>query len=327
MNRISPKFPNVAYLYMVLAILSLEALSAAPLVVQELSDLRKLSQQVQSVLPASRSVTVCIDLGDGSTGSGVIVSADGLVLSAAHVTQEVGKEFTVILEDGTEYPAVGLGLDTTNDAAMAQIILPDGVDNVPFSSQSTELAIGQYVFSLGHSGGFDLERGIVLRLGRITELSSASLVTDCALIGGDSGGALFDLQGRLVAIHSRVGTVTNSNTHVPLRVYQDQWESLQGGELKGDGTFANAGFPFIGMHLLERDEMLQVSSVMPGSRADGLGVQVGDYLLGINGEAIATPVELVSVLKSLKLDDKGGSVALEFQRGQERMTINYHFDE
>jgi len=89
--------------------------------IRSLSDLVQLSVILKDVHKKAKATTVCLDLGDGASGSGVVVSSSGLIMSAAHVTQEVDKELKVIFEDGTEYSAVGLGLDTSSDASLAQI--------------------------------------------------------------------------------------------------------------------------------------------------------------------------------------------------------------
>lgn len=292
-----------------------------------LDEVAEMSKKLKAVQAEVKKATVCIDLGGGSSGSGVIVSKDGLVLSAAHVTQEVDKKLTAILEDGTEYEMVGLGLDTTNDASFAQIILPEDASPLPYVERVQEVELGQYVFALGHAGGFDVKRGSVLRLGRIQELSETSLVTDCVLIGGDSGGPLFDLEGRLIAIHSRVGTVTSSNTHVPVKVYEDQWEELKGGELKGDGTFADAGFPFLGMHLMEVDGELQVTNVVEKTRAEEIGVQEGDVLVRFNGEEVKTGADVLNVLTSLEITPQGVDVELSFLRGEKSWEAKFLFND
>ncbi|MGA0846777.1 MAG: hypothetical protein ACO3RV_09565, partial [Luteolibacter sp.] len=81
------------------------------------NDLIAIQSALQAVLPAARAATVAVELDQGS-GSGVIVSADGLILTAAHVSTGVGKKLTVVMEDGTQHEAVSLGLVADTDAAM-----------------------------------------------------------------------------------------------------------------------------------------------------------------------------------------------------------------
>ena len=287
-----------------------------------LTEFSELSQQIREVLPKIKAATVCLDLGAGMSGSGVIVSSDGLILSAAHVTQEVGKEFEVIFEDGRRVPAVGLGMDTSNDASMGEITLKG---EYPYVDLSEIQNVGQYVLSLGHSGGFDKERGLVLRLGRVTELSDTSAMSDCSLIGGDSGGPLFDLEGNLIGIHSRVGSVTNSNTHIPTHVFTQQWDQLKSGELMGDGTFANAGITFLGMRLLSQEEKLVVIEVEKASKADETGITEGDVLLSVNGKAVASEGDIFEVLQTLSVSEEGVEVSIKYEAGGEEKSASFVF--
>ena len=274
----------------------------------DLKGIQDLSETLFEVVPNAKLATVCIELDDGSSGSGVIVSPDGLILSAAHVTQAVGKDFEVVFEDGTRYPAVGLGLNTTSDASMAKITLPDEETEFPYVPISTHISPRQYVFSLGHSGGFDADRGLVLRLGRIIEISDNSMTTDCTLIGGDSGGPLFDLKGRLIGIHSRVGQITSSNTHIPMDDFKKHWNDLEAGKLWGDGTFADAGLLFQGMRLLQNEEQLTVVEIKSGSNAEKAGILTSDILLSVNGvkiDSLMTLLETLAHKKSAPLTSAG----------------------
>ena len=118
-------------IYVLLGMLSMQA-SADRLYFNDLptprslDDLRAIQEAMQSNLSRARRATVCLQIGEGS-GSGVIVSPEGLVLTAAHVTGGVGEEVTVVMEDGTEYQGVSLGLNAKTDAAMLKI-----TDSGPF---------------------------------------------------------------------------------------------------------------------------------------------------------------------------------------------------
>ncbi len=81
--------------------------------------------------------------------------------------------------------------------------------------------IGDWVFSLGHGGGLDEERGAMVRLGRVVSLKHEAIQTDCKLIRGDSGGPLFNMNGELIGINSRVGTKLEDNLHVPMIDFTD----------------------------------------------------------------------------------------------------------
>jgi len=103
----------------------------------DIEALLKIQNDVQKLLPTVRPALVAIQTG-GGTASGVIISADGLLLTAAHVPNSPGKDMMVILEDGTVTTAKSLGLDKTTDAALAK--LKDRGKPWPFVNLSREVA-------------------------------------------------------------------------------------------------------------------------------------------------------------------------------------------
>lgn len=264
---------------------------------ETLRDLRKLEDALATSLSAARKATVGIDLGGGA-GSGVIVSEDGLVLTAAHVSGGVDKELTVILDDGTRLKAKSLGLVAATDCAMMQIT-EEG--KYPFVELDREdgTRLGDWVFSLGHSGGFDKDRGVVVRIGRLVRVASTTIQSDCNLIGGDSGGPLFDLNGKLIGIHSRVGASLEQNMHVPIQEFLNNWEGMEKGEFIGEGPFAKKrekGKSFVGIKTTEREEGgVLVERVGEDTPAEKAGVQVGDVILKI-GEDEVTDKESFTAL-------------------------------
>ena len=190
---------------------------------ESIEDLENIQNALQAVLCNARAATVCLELGEEmGSGSGVIVSADGLILTAAHVSGGVDRTIEAVMEDGTRYPVRTLGLLSNTDAAMAKI---EGEGPFPFVEIDREnrSVLGDWVMALGHAGGFDQERGLVVRLGRIVKLAQYTIQTDGTLIGGDSGGPLFDLHGRLIGIHSRVGQEKAENRHVMIDEFLNNW--------------------------------------------------------------------------------------------------------
>lgn len=287
---------------------------------QGLADLEQIQQLLTGALPTAREATVCIDLGEGS-GSGVVVSKEGLILTAAHVTGGVGKPFTVIFEDGRKVKGESLGLCAETDCAMARIV-EEGT--YPFVEVDLEdrSRLGDWVFALGHSGGFDQERGSVVRLGRIVRSSDSTIQSDCNLIGGDSGGPLFDLNGRLIAIHSRVGQRLPENMHVPMREFQLHWEPMMSGEFIGDGPFAKRpekGKAFLGVVVEPNGEDgLRVRKVGRESPAEQAGIKEGDVLLKMDGELLSSEEQFTDLLKEKAPDDR---VAFEMLRGEKTETL------
>ncbi len=283
-------------------------------------DLEQIQSLLHAALPKARAATVCIELDQGS-GSGVVVSEDGLILTAAHVTGGVGREFTVRFEDGRKVKAESLGLNSETDAAIAKIVDEGSYPFVPIDrDDSTRL--GDWVFSLGHSGGFDKRRGSVVRLGRLVRMADSTYQSDCNLIGGDSGGPLFDLGGRLIGIHSRVGQRLPENMHVPMSEYLANWDELTGGEFMGEGPFAKKpekGKGFLGLLAEAHDgEGRKAQRVRPEPPAEAAGIKPGDLLLKMDGHELSEFDDLKDLLKEKAPEDE---VTFEMLRDGEPETL------
>lgn len=269
-------------------------------------DLETIQNAVAAALPKARAATVCIEIKEGS-GSGVIVSADGIILTAAHVAQGVKKKVTVILEDGTRLKGETLGLVADKDAAMIQITEKGTYPFVEIDrAETTKLA--DWVFALGHSGGFDKDRGSVVRLGRLVRIAGSTFQSDCMLIGGDSGGPLFDLTGKLIGIHSRVGAQLQVNMHVPMKEFIENWDAMQKAEFIGEGPYAQKpvkGTGFLGIATEPRHEGgLRVTKVGEKSPAAEAGIKEGDALLKMNGVALEKREQMQDLLKEMSAGDE-----------------------
>lgn len=283
-------------------------------------DLKLIQETLLASLPKAKAATVSIDLGNGF-GSGVIVSKDGLVMSAAHVTGGVGKKVTIIMPDGTKRKAKTLGLMADTDAALAQITEPGEYPFVELN-RTGEIELGDWVFSLGHSGGFNKDRGAVARLARLVRVANTTYQTDGTLIGGDSGGPLFDIQGRLIGIHSRVGPQLPVNMHVPVQVFLDNWDAMMKSEFMGDGPFAQKpvkGNGMLGVATKPVDKGLEITKVGRKTGAEKAELKVGDVIRKMDGKEVKTREELQAVIKDKSI---GEELELEILRdGKEQKII------
>lgn len=242
-----------------------------------LQELRLLEDQQTAIARRGQEVTVGVKIGPAQ-GCGVIITASGLVLTAAHVAMRPGKNAEILLNDGRRVMAKTLGLNRDFDAGLMRIN-PGQNGGKPWPSASPgtsqNLRAGMWCIATGHPGGYDQARGCVTRVGRILFVRSRSIVTDCALIGGDSGGPLFDLEGRLIAIHSRIGNDVAENLHVPIDHYRDSWDRL----LTSESWGTLPGFrPVIGVTGNNSLQDAVVLSVRDGSPADEAGIEPGDVI-------------------------------------------------
>jgi len=286
-----------------------EAPEQAPLV-EGLKDLKKLNRQlVAMAAPAGEATVSLVSRNSGGTGSGVIVSEDGLILTAAHVVAALSEEIIVIFPDGSRKEAKKLGADFDRDAAMVQITEEGSYPHAALGT-SEGLLRNEWCVALGHPGGFDPTRTPPVRLGRVLRQDDF-VVTDCAVVGGDSGGPLFDIEGKVIGIHSNIGATLSENRHVPVSVYQDQWEDLKEGKKSGK-RFAknqaqgpqreiNPEQAVMGVRLGQEaeDGKIVVMSVMDGSPAAKAGIKAGDTVVAVNGKRSKSAEQLSSFLGKL----------------------------
>jgi serine protease Do len=276
------------------------------------AELQALEKQQEKVADQINAVTVNVQQGSAQ-GSGVIITPDGFVLTAAHVAGKPGRTARIMLSTGVQVMAKTLGTNRSMDAGLIQII--DGNNGRPWPhatlGESAKLRPGQWVIAAGHPGGWMADRPAVIRVGRILQTMPSTLVSDCALIGGDSGGPLFDLNGRLVGIHSRIGTETVDNMHVPIDVYRDSWDRMAAGQAWG----SLPGFkPVIGVagHQGRQGEgPAVVASVVKKGPADRIGILPGDIIISYDGVVIHSFNDLKNaVAESLP----GDRVDIKFER-------------
>lgn len=245
-----------------------------------------IQKKVQSLLPKVRPAVVAILTHDG-TASGVILNEGGLILTAAHVAERPGRELRVILENGDMVRATTLGLDKTTDAALMQ--LHDTKRKWPHvraSRQVMQAQPGQWCFALGHPGGFDEKRGVVLRVGRIIKQTANALQTDCVLMGGDSGGPLFDLQGDVIGIHSLIWESRQENMHVSMAPFFRSWAEMEHGRVIDTWGIGSGGYLGVATEV-NASGIVEVVDVIAGSPSEKAGLKNGDLILALNGEAIS----------------------------------------
>ena len=268
-------------------------------------------------------------------GSGVIVSPTGLILSAGHVTEATGEDVLIYLADGRELPGKSLGANMNRDAAMVQILAKEGTTFPYVDIADPDTAqLGDWVVALGHPGGYDATRPAPLRVGRVTQKQKKKLlITDCTLSGGDSGGALFDLEGHLIGIHSSIASSFSHNIHVAIAVFHKDWERLEKGDNWGELTslFEEAlpGYEerldpkrnraVLGASLdkLTRNGVL-ARKVAPNFPADDAGMKAGDVIIKFGDTDVTTYSDLFPLLGAT---DPGDEINLVVRRRGKEVEI------
>jgi serine protease Do len=268
-------------------------------------------QEVQRALIHVKPALVALEVRMGGltqAASGVIATPDGLVLTAAHVCMEgdeppaPGKRLKAMLADGRVVMATSLGLDLATDAAMLQL---DGErTDWPFATmkRSKKPDLGEWCFALGHPGGYDRARGDVLRVGKVLKVMPNGLQTDCVLMGGDSGGPLFALDGEIIGIHSQIWEGRDQNVHVSLVPYLRSWDALKDGAIIREWGHGAGGWLGVKTRIGESGR-LEVGAVADASPAARAGLRSGDEILSVDGVPATTQQAFSSAISSKPAGD------------------------
>ena len=233
-------------------------------------------------------------------GSGVLVSADGTVLTNFHVVDGAEK-ITVEMSDNKTFEAKVIGSDQPSDLAVLKI----EAQNMPFLTlgNSDNVRVGDIVLAIGNPLGIGqtVTAGIISAKGRRTCLSDGSfedfLQTDAPINRGNSGGALVNLNGELIGINSQIlspGGSSGGNIGIGFSIPSNMAKSVMEQLLK-DGK-VRRGMLGINIQNISDDTAkalelkdtsgVLVSNVQPGSSADKAGIKRGDIITAINGEKI-----------------------------------------
>jgi serine protease Do len=253
-------------------------------------------------------------------GSGFIVSADGLILTNAHVVHGAD-EVTVKLTDRREFKAKVLGQDDKTDIAVIKIDA-HGLPTVPLGN-SRDLAPGDWVLAIGAPFGFEnsVTAGIVSAKNR--SLPDEGMVpfiqTDAPVNPGNSGGPLFDARGEVVGINSQIYTRTGGyqglSFAIPIELALHIKDEIVA---HGKAEHAKLGVAvqevnqgFADSFKLPKPEGALVSSVEKGGPADQAGLKPGDVITQVDGQAIVSSGDLPAIIG---LDKPGDSAHLTLWR-------------
>ncbi len=278
-----------------------------------LDDLKTIEQQVKAVLARVSRAVVAVEV-DGATGSGVVISEEGTVLTVAHVCDRPDRDVKLIFPDGKTARGKTLGTNHEEDAGMMKIT---DKGPWPFAELGTLAGtrLGDWVLTLGHPGGFDPERLMVVRLGRVIRLTPAALQTDCTLSAGDSGGPLFDMRGKVIGVHSRISDSTAENFHVSIAAFRESWDRLLNGESWGDDRPQRPWFGARGVEHADGCELEFIDEDAPAFKA---GLKVGDVVRKINGREVKD----YATLRRLVAESKpGDELKVELRRDEKEMSI------
>jgi len=262
-------------------------------------------------------------------GSGFIVSEDGYVITNAHVVADA-TDIRVGLVDRHEYEAELVGMDRASDIALLKLDAKEELPTVTIGD-SDDLAVGEWVLAIGSPFGFEhtATQGIVSALARSLpdDTYVPFIQTDVAVNPGNSGGPLFDTDGRVVGvnsqIYSRSGGYQGLSFAIPINVAMSIADQLRDNGYATRGwlgvTIQNVSQALAESFGLDRPEGALVAQVSKGSPAAKGGIESGDIVLSLDGK----PVPLSNALPPLVgAVVPGESVDIVVLRDGERRTLD-----
>ena len=269
-------------------------------------------------------------------GSGFIVSEDGYVITNAHVVADT-HDVSIVLSDGTTYPAEVKGYDTTTDVA----VLKADASGLPTATlgSSSEVAVGDMVAAIGNSLGtlgFTQTVGFVSGINR--EVTSSNTVlnmiqTDAAINAGNSGGPLFNMQGEVIGITTaKYSGTTGSGASIEgigfaipiddvLPIVNDLMEHgyVTGAYL--GVTVSNIDDETASMYDIQG---AYVVSVVKGGSADRAGIQPKDTIVKLDSTDVRNVTDLTRALRNYH---GGDTATVTLIRGHKEMTVEVTLDE
>jgi serine protease Do len=262
-------------------------------------------------------------------GSGFIIDAEGYVVTNNHVIEHAS-EIAVTLNDGTRLDAELVGSDPKTDLAVLKVESDEPLPYARFGD-SDNTRVGDWVVAIGNPFGLggSATTGIVSARGRDIHSGPFDdfLQIDAPINRGNSGGPLFDLNGHVIGINTAIFSPNGGNIGIGFAIPSELARSVIE-QLTSSGHVERG---WLGVSIQQVDEELSaglgfdgdagalVASVLPESPADIAGVQPGDVIVAVDGDAIDDVKELTRKVAAIKPDE---TVELEVWRNGERQTLD-----
>jgi S1-C subfamily serine protease len=277
------------------------------------------AQQVVGVV----DITTVLGYEDGeAAGTGMVLTADGEVLTNDHVVEGATSITVTVLSTGASYQATVVGTDPTDDVAVLQLTDAAGLDTVQVDDGT--VATGDAVTAVGNAGN---EAGTAAAPGTVTALDRSITATDesgqdaeqlTGLIeiaadveAGDSGGPLYDDEGEVVGMDTAASSTGGQAYAIPIGTALSIAQRIVDGV--DDGT-VHQGYPaFLGVSVQATGTGgATVAGVVPGGPADQAGLTAGDVLTTVGGTTITSPDDVSAALAGL---DPGDRVSVTWSDG------------
>jgi serine protease Do len=272
---------------------------------QGIADLKTLESRAQKVIAKVTPSVVAV-----AGGSGVVVTNDGYVLTVAHVGEHAGRTVEVVFANGRRAKAVTLGNDRGVDAGMMKLT-GDGPWPSAEMGTSADLQTGQWCLTLGYPMTFDRGKSPAVRIGRVLDNRTTEIITDCTIMGGDSGAPLLNLEGKVIGIGTKCDNSSLVyNIHVPIDRFRQQWPVLVQSK-DFDSLHPQAAMLGIAASVGAADA--RIGEIVPGSGAEKAGLKAGDVILKFGGREVHKYEDIPPLVQAHK---PGDHLEVEFRRGE-----------
>lgn len=264
-------------------------------------------------LPSVVGIHADISRSEYSTGTGIVLTADGYIVTNTHVL-DGAKAVTVTTSDGTEYTGKLVGADAVSDIAVLKIEA-QGLTPAEFGDSSS-LQVGDDVVSIGNPLGEQLRwtmtNGIISAINRAVEVDGKSMTllqTNAALNNGNSGGPLINAYGQVIGINTlKMSTTDDTEATVEGLGFALPISSVSFvvNDIIATGSYRGAPSLGITVTTVEKDgggTQVQVVEVSGGSGAADAGIQAGDVILAADGQSISVTSDLLTVRRSHVIGD------------------------
>lgn len=275
------------------------------------------------------TVTVVADVGHGSSvGTGVVLTADGYIITNAHVISGATQCF-VVLADGQRFDAGLVGYDAEQDLA---VIKAEDAQDLPAAEfgDSDALTVGDTVYAIGNPLGVELRGtltdGIVSAINRdvyVDGITMTLIQTNAALNNGNSGGPLINQYGQVIGINTmKMGSSSTTSVEglgfaIPISSTAYMVNDLIAcGKVRGEAVLGITVLTATA-YLDSGESGLIVQEVSSGGPGDEAGVQAGDLILRADGEVLTTSSDLIRIRRR---HEAGETVTLLIDRDGERFT-------
>ena len=252
-------------------------------------------------------------------GSGFIMSEDGYIVTNAHVVKDA-TEITVALPDRRQYKAELIGADPRTDVALLKVEA-SGLPTLEFGD-SADLNVGQWVLAIGTPFGFDYTatQGIVSALSRSlpNENYVPFIQTDVAVNPGNSGGPLFNTEGKVIGVNSQIFSRSGGYMGLSFAIPSNVVETVVA-QLKDTGYVSRGWLGVLIQNVdlslaesfgMDRPEGALISKVTDDSPAAAAGLKTGDIILEFNGQKIGQSSNLPPVVGAIPVGDTVDVVVL-----------------